>query len=570
MKKRIIALMMTLALIIGSLSAFAIMTGATSPIPELSIAYCNLSFRDSVCIKYAVKSNVSNVKILIWTAPEANYTIGTQDAEITDYDNDEIDGSSYMVFDYTELAAKQMTDVVYARAYSRVDGVDYYSEVNKYSILQYAYNKLGKTATASTDTELKEMLTHMLAYGAAAQKYLDDYKVDRLATADWYQVKLTAGVLDDGCTHGLYLPGDKVTMTAPMTDANGATFAYWSDSKNNKIATTATYELTVGSKNEVYTPVYVKYSSGLEFDSNGDGTCYVIGMGDCTDTELVIPPVSPDNDTVIGIDSSSFAGEAITSVSFPSTIEEIARRAFNNCTALTDVYYDGTEEEWNNNVSISAGNDAIENATKHFNEPAVETFTVTFVDHDGTVLKTETVESGMSATAPADPERENYTFTGWDKSFDNVTTDLTVTAQYERNITSPSIVVNDVIANVGDGTVDVIISIANNPGISSLKFDVTYDDVLTLSNVTFDAAFGAYVTAPTPYSNPQTITCISPLAEVTVSGTFATLTFDISDAVTVDTTANITITLHQDEIYDENFDPVVFEVINGTVNIQAN
>ena len=568
MKKRIIALALTLALIIGTLSTFVIMTGATSPTPELSIAYCNLSFRDSVCIKYALKSNVSDVKILIWTAPEAEYIVGTHDDEITEYYTEDIDGVSHMIFDYTELTAKQMTDVVYARAYAQVDGVDYYSEVNKYSILQYAYNKLGKTATASTDTELKEMLTHMLAYGAAAQKYLDDYKVDRLATADWYQVKVTAGVLDDSCTHGLYLPGDKVTMTAPTTDTNGATFAYWADSRNNKVATTATYELTVGSKNEVYTPVYVKYSSGLEFDSNGDGTCYVVGMGECTDTELVIPPVSPDNDTVIGVEG--FAGEAITSVSFPSTIEDIARRAFNNCTSLTDVYYDGTEEEWNNKVSIAANNDSILNATMHFNEPTVESFTVTFVDHDGTVLKTETVESGKSAIAPTDPTRDGYTFTGWDNSFDNVTTDLTVTAQYERNITSPSIVVNDVIANIDDGTVDVVISIANNPGISSLKFDVTYDDVLTLSNVTFDSAFGAYVTAPTPYSNPQTITCISPLAEVAVSGTFATLTFNISDTVTVDTVANITITLHQDEIYDENFDSVVFEVINGTVTIQAN
>lgn len=572
MKKRIIALALTLALIIGALSTFVIMTGATSPTPELSIAYCNLSFRDSVCIKYAVESNVSNVKILIWTAPEAEYTVGTHDDEITEYYTEEINSVSHMIFDYTELVAKQMTDVVYARAYSQVDGVDYYSEVNKYSILQYAYNKLGKTATASTDTELKEMLTHMLAYGAAAQKYLDDYKVDRLATADWYQVKVTAGVLDDGCAHGLYLPGDKVTMTAPVTDADGATFAYWADSKNNKIATTATYELTVGSTNEVYTPVYVKYSSGLEIEEDDRaGVAYIIGIGTCTDTDIVIPSASDSGYPITEIDRYAFENKTtITSVSLPNTIMVIGRYAFDGCTSLTSVYYDGTEEDWKNNVEIESGNDAIEYATKHFNEPVVETFTVTFVDYDGTVLKAETVESGKSATAPTDPTRDGYAFTGWDKSFDNVTADLTVTAQYERNITSPTVVVNDVIANVGDGTVDVVISIANNPGISSLKFDVTYDDVLTLSNATFDAAFGAYVTAPTPYSNPQTITCISPLAEVAVSGTFATLTFNISDAVTVDTVANITITLHQDEIYDENFDPVVFEVINGTVNIQAN
>ncbi len=256
--KKIIVLILTLVLIVSSVSVLVVMAGASSPVPEMNIAYCNLSFQNSVCIKYAVNSNVSNAKILIWTSPRTEYTVGTQDGEITDYVTENIGGTPHMIFDYTALVAKQMTDVVYARAYSRVDGVDYYSEINKYSILQYAYNKLGKTGTASTDTELKEMLTHMLAYGAAAQKYLDDYKADRLATADWYQVKLTAGVLDDGCTHGLYLPGDQVTMTAPATDADGAPFAFWSDSKGNQVAITATYELTVGNVNEVYTPTYVK------------------------------------------------------------------------------------------------------------------------------------------------------------------------------------------------------------------------------------------------------------------------------------------------------------------------
>ena len=56
---------------------------------------------------------------------------------------------------------------------------------------------------------------------------------------------------------------------------------------------------------------------------------------------------------------------------------------------------------------------------------------VTFVDYDGTVLKTDIVEKGAAATAPADPVREGYVFTGWDKSFSNVTGDMTVTATYE-------------------------------------------------------------------------------------------------------------------------------------------
>lgn len=58
-------------------------------------------------------------------------------------------------------------------------------------------------------------------------------------------------------------------------------------------------------------------------------------------------------------------------------------------------------------------------------------YIVTFKDWDGTILKTEEVEEGKSATAPSNLSREGYEFVGWDKTFSNITSDLTVTAQYE-------------------------------------------------------------------------------------------------------------------------------------------
>lgn len=58
-------------------------------------------------------------------------------------------------------------------------------------------------------------------------------------------------------------------------------------------------------------------------------------------------------------------------------------------------------------------------------------YTVRFVDHDGKELKKESVEYGKGATAPANPTREGHTFSGWDKAFNKVTSDLTVTATYD-------------------------------------------------------------------------------------------------------------------------------------------
>lgn len=63
----------------------------------------------------------------------------------------------------------------------------------------------------------------------------------------------------------------------------------------------------------------------------------------------------------------------------------------------------------------------------------INSYTVIFKNWDGTVLKTQVVEHGDSATAPQDPVRTGYTFTGWDAPFDCVTSDLTITAVYEIN-----------------------------------------------------------------------------------------------------------------------------------------
>jgi hypothetical protein len=63
----------------------------------------------------------------------------------------------------------------------------------------------------------------------------------------------------------------------------------------------------------------------------------------------------------------------------------------------------------------------------------IREFTVQFVNYDSTVLKTETVTYGGSATAPANPSRNDYTFTGWSPAFNDIVSDLTVTVQFTAN-----------------------------------------------------------------------------------------------------------------------------------------
>lgn len=47
-------------------------------------------------------------------------------------------------------------------------------------------------------------------------------------------------------------------------------------------------------------------SEGLEFQSNGDGTCALVGSGTCTDVDVIIPEISPDGEVVTRINVASF------------------------------------------------------------------------------------------------------------------------------------------------------------------------------------------------------------------------------------------------------------------------
>ena len=60
-----------------------------------------------------------------------------------------------------------------------------------------------------------------------------------------------------------------------------------------------------------------------------------------------------------------------------------------------------------------------------------EAHTVIFKDYDGRELSRQHLHKGEDATAPEEPERTGWRFTGWDKEFTGVTSDLTVKAVYQ-------------------------------------------------------------------------------------------------------------------------------------------
>jgi len=87
------------------------------------------------------------------------------------------------------------------------------------------------------------------------------------------------------------------------------------------------------------------YSKNLVFVSLGDKTCYVSGIGECTDKEIVIPPESPEGDKVVAIGDSAFQNSNITSVEIAENIVKISNCAFDGCQSLRSVLIGDKVEE---------------------------------------------------------------------------------------------------------------------------------------------------------------------------------------------------------------------------------
>lgn len=281
MKRKILSVLL---LVFTIALAFSVVSFASESESEigLNIEGANLSFEDSVYVIYAVSHegiDADAVQMLFWTSPKASeddYKIGSESYSGVATDiSATLSGSSCKVFKNDKLRAKNMTDYVYARAYAKVGDVEYYSEVSKYSILQYAYNMLGKTAEPSDSAAFKNMLSSMLQYGADAQTYFG-HATSRLADADFYQINVVGGTLSDGFAKGLYTAGEAATLTAPAT-SGGEEFSGWKSSSGEIVSRDNPFILDEFTKNETYTAVYGEAAPDpltcVHADDNSDGVC---------------------------------------------------------------------------------------------------------------------------------------------------------------------------------------------------------------------------------------------------------------------------------------------------------
>lgn len=107
-------------------------------------------------------------------------------------------------------------------------------------------------------------------------------------------------------------------------------------------------------------------------------------------------------------------------------------------TRETTVAYSYVFKSWDKAV----GNVTADATYKAVYDSTAITYEVVF-KNGSVVLSTQQVEYGKAATAPASPTREGYLFSGWDKSFSKITTDLVVNALFDLAPTHQLIVYVD-------------------------------------------------------------------------------------------------------------------------------
>ena len=105
-------------------------------------------------------------------------------------------------------------------------------------------------------------------------------------------------------------------------------------------------------------------SRAFHIESNGYLSEYFY-LGDGDDDTVVPNVVIPDH--VVGIyPISLYYCKRLASVTIPTSVTTIDERAFEGCNGLTDVYYEGSEEQWRA-IDIAPNNDALLKATIHYN-----------------------------------------------------------------------------------------------------------------------------------------------------------------------------------------------------------
>ena len=136
---------------------------------------------------------------------------------------------------------------------------------------------------------------------------------------------------------------------------------------------------------------------------------------------------------------------------------------------------------------------------------------------------------------------------------------------------TPCIAVSNAVAETGE-TVNINISLENNPGIISIMLKLSYDsNYLELTNVEDSRNLGTSVFGNNKSAIPYKMNWNDDAGteNLTYSGVIATLTFKVKTNTPAGTYP-VVITYDEGEIYNVDLNPVDFSVSNGSIKVMGN
>lgn len=167
----------------------------------------------------------------------------------------------------------------------------------------------------------------------------------------------------------------------------------------------------------------IEPSHGLAFESNGDGTCSITGIGVCTDADIVIPEKSPEGDTVTLISKYALYNleniDSITLLNYNYEIDKYAfqysefttlniiggnpvfkESAFSSCEDLTSISFSNCTIEADEYAFFSCG----KKATITFSNctGSIDDYAFQYGDFSSLIINNCELEIGKSAFSSCD------------------------------------------------------------------------------------------------------------------------------------------------------------------------
>lgn len=224
--------------------------------PVLNIDAHNISYKENIELLYAISyenindENLDNVKLLVWRNVTNDYTIKNYSEK---YDTKEIlDGK--LIFRVTGNSVKDIDKNIYARAYININNEDYYSKVEKYSILEYY--QVGINSESSTTDQIA-LYKSFLNYATNVQKVIGKNTTTPF-NGNWYRVNTNGINLTDGFNHDYLYEGSVLSLNSNESDTN----PYWIC--NNKLYNDSTLNLTISENttiNYIFSASYATITS---------------------------------------------------------------------------------------------------------------------------------------------------------------------------------------------------------------------------------------------------------------------------------------------------------------------